>query len=416
MRTAGTWAPLVDGAWVQAGGASGQGTGAGVFPSLLLWGTTQANNGKGYNTDASGPNRQYEISGGSNTRSVPLNSIPTIARNDVIYREFRFDGQAPGAQAKEEYSVDEIRVYLVPNVSPNNAISNFLVAGEAGPRPALTASAAAIAKPVWDMNAGIGFPATAVALNHYLLTNSALSSGQGSDDLRLLVPNSRFLAQIPQADIQACAYDGFDYSAGGTNALDSDCPWLIYFVSAHGYNSTKDSGNSEWSVAFRPVLLVSKTAVGTFDREYDWTVTKEVNPDAFDLFRGDAGTASYTLTLTKIGPFDTNHRVEGTITMENDSDETITVKEIKDILELDGLEPIVIDFDDLDCTGIATLPHAIPAGETRTCTYSIPVDIDGGLPEGVNNATVEAVDPRDPFGAELSVAGFGGVEWSDEPA
>jgi hypothetical protein len=131
MRTAGTWAPLVDGAWVQAGGASGQGTGAGVFPSFLLWGTTQANNGKGYNTDASGPNRQYEISGGSNTRSVPLNSIPTIARNDVIYREFRFDGQAPGAQAKEEYSVDEIRVYLVPNVSPNNAISNFLVAGEA---------------------------------------------------------------------------------------------------------------------------------------------------------------------------------------------------------------------------------------------------------------------------------------------
>ncbi|MDX1745646.1 MAG: hypothetical protein R3324_06890, partial [Halobacteriales archaeon] len=382
------------------------------------------NDGKGYNTDASGgQNRQSEISGGSNTRSVPLNSIPTVAvdadqagacESNVIYREFRFDGQAPGAQDKQEYSLDDIRVYLVPNESPNNAISDFLVDDLDGPRVNITGSGSP--ELVWDMNEGLpygsdGYPGSDW---DWLLVSSAISSGQGASDLRLLIPNDNFLELIPQEDYQACAFTGFDYSAGGTTALDSDCPWLIYFVSSHGFSSEKESGNSEWSVAFRPTLLVSKTAVGKYDQTYDWSVEKSVDQDAWDLFEGDEATAAYEVTATKGDPVDHNVRIEGVITLENVSDEDVTVTGIRDVLSLEVVGDNVLDYEDMDCD--FELGDVIPAGESRSCSYRQDLGDDQRGLAGTNEVVVTAADPLDAADdGSLAFAGYAPVTWSEEP-
>ncbi len=411
LRQPNVWASLPGGAQAQSGGV--QGTGAGTFPSFLLFGTAQGrDDGKGYNTDAGGPNRQYEISGGSNTRSVPLNSIPTIAREGTVFREFRFDGQAPGAQAKKEYSVDDIRIYLVPNVAPNNAIANFLQAGVVGPRPEVMFGDARL---VWDMN-----PTVPTGQNpdltgfRWIWISSDLSSGQGASDMRLLVPNQLFLDQMPQSDWAACAFDGYDYAAtGSTTSLGSDCPWALYFVSAHGYAESKQSGNSEWSVAFRPTLLVTKTAEGKYDRSFDWEVEKSVDQDAFDMFRGDEAVANYTVTATKGDPVDSNVRIEGVITIENVASSAVTITGVSDILSLEGKDPIAVD---VDCPWFTAATHSIPAGATRTCTYSHPLDAADRGVKGVNDVIVTADDPLDDADdGSLAFAGFAAVEWDEEP-
>jgi hypothetical protein len=411
LRQPNVWADLPGGAQAQSGGV--QGTGAGTFPSFLLFGTAQGrNDGKGYNTDAGGPNRQYEISGGGNTRSVPLNSIPTIAREGVVFREFRFDGQAPGAQSKKEYSIDDIRIYLVPNVAPNNAISNFLQSGVVGPRPEVIFGDAEL---IWDMN-----PAIPTGQNpdlsgfRWIWVSSDLSSGQGSSDMRLLVPNQLFLNRMPQSDWAACAFDGYDYSAtGNTTSLGSDCPWALYFVSAHGFAESKESGNSEWSVAFRPTLLVTKTAEGKFDRSFDWTVEKSVDQDAFEMFRGDEAVANYTVTATKGDPVDSNVRIEGTITIENAASSAVTITGVSDILSLEGKDPIEVD---VECPWFTGDTYSIPAGATRTCTYSHALDAADRGVKGVNDVIVTAVDPLDEADdGSLAFAGFAAVEWDEEP-
>jgi hypothetical protein len=414
-----TWATLANGA-LALSGPHEQGTGAGTFPSFLLVGRTSANVGKGYNTDASGPNRQYEISGGSNSRSIPLNSVPAIEYEGTVYREFRFDGQAPGS-GKALYSLDDLRIYLVPNVAPNNAISTFLASSILGPRAGLGAGATALGaglRQVWDMNPGVDFDLSFPFDYTWIRANANLSSGQGQDDIKLFVPDELFRTAINNDDDWAlCAHDGFDYAAtGGTTGLGSACPWLIYFVHAHGWADSKESGNSEWAIAVRPVLEVTKTAVGSYDREVEWDIEKTVDIDAHTLETSQSGDSEYTVTVTKVGENDFNHRVNGTITVLNTSSQDVVITAIEDVFQFQGEAPIQIGFADLDCPAIPSLPHTIPGGATRTCTYFQPVELSNGLPEGRNTVTVIADDPLS-GGLDFSLAysGFADVEWDDEP-
>jgi hypothetical protein len=48
-------------------------------------------------------------------------------------------------------------------------------------------------------------------------------------------------------------------------------------------------------------LSATKTATAHYTQTFHWTIDKSVDPASFDLFRGDAGTATYTIALTKDG-------------------------------------------------------------------------------------------------------------------
>jgi hypothetical protein len=41
-----------------------------------------------------------------------------------------------------------------------------------------------------------------------------------------------------------------------------------------------------------------KTANGTFDRTWNWTIDKTVDPDAWDLFVGDGATSEYEVSVS----------------------------------------------------------------------------------------------------------------------
>ncbi len=426
LTTENAWAVLADGGLAQSGPLE-QGTGAGGFPAFLLLGRTSDDVGKGYNTDArGGGSTQYEIQGGSNTRSVPLNSIPAVifqadpddpGSERTVFREFRFDGQAP--TARSIYSLDDIRIYLVPNESPNNAMTDFLTEGVTGPRASLGDAGGVDPILVWDMNPGLGFDFGPDVLPDYewLRVDAELSSGQGQDDVRLLVPEALFQEHLSPEDATLCGFDGFDYArTGSTTGLESDCPWLIYFVQAHGWADSKESGTSEWAVALRPVIDVTKTAVGSFDREIEWSIEKSVDEAEHKLETSQSGDSEYTVTVTREGEKDFNHQVSGTITMENTSSQSVEITAIEDLLEFDGADPVALTFDDLDCPDIPSLPHAIPGGEERSCAYSVDVEVNG-LPTGTNSVQVRADDPldMDGDGFELAYGTSTPVAWDDEP-
>ncbi|HEX7171318.1 MAG TPA: hypothetical protein VF365_01785, partial [Candidatus Limnocylindria bacterium] len=122
---------------------------------------------------------------------------------------------------------------------------------------------------------------------------------------------------------------------------------------------------------------VTKTVDPSFDRRFEWTITKEVTPEAWNLFDGDTGTSAYTVTVTKGDPIDENFAASGEITISNPNGVAVQVTAVTD--SVDGTAAIV------SCPG--GLPQALGAGGTLVCSYSA-----SGLTgvETENTATVDA--------------------------
>jgi hypothetical protein len=131
------------------------------------------------------------------------------------------------------------------------------------------------------------------------------------------------------------------------------------------------------------VLGVQKTVNTSYDRTYNWTISKEADNDSLEIPVGqDSVDAHYAVTVDLADPpyTDSNFLVYGTITISND-----------------GLGPAVITgvTDDLpdatvDCG--ADFPITLASGATLTCDYTAPSD---GT-DGANSAHV-FVQGADPF-------------------
>lgn len=125
-------------------------------------------------------------------------------------------------------------------------------------------------------------------------------------------------------------------------------------------------------------LTITKDATPSFNREFPWEITKAVDPDHWNLFDGDTGTSTYSVTVTKGDPVDSAFAVSGTITVMNPNSIDVEVQSVTDEIT-DGIAATV------DCGG--DFPMVLAAGGTLVCTYS------ADLPDGtsrVNTATVEA--------------------------
>ena len=118
-------------------------------------------------------------------------------------------------------------------------------------------------------------------------------------------------------------------------------------------------------------LTISKTAAGTFDRTWSWTIDKKVKTGegaygdsaSLNLESGGSGTANYKVTVggTSVdGPY----TVSGTITVGNPNAKPVTGVSVTDAIA--GATIDCLPADGNQSTGLE-----IAAGGTLTCSYTV---------------------------------------------
>jgi hypothetical protein len=114
-------------------------------------------------------------------------------------------------------------------------------------------------------------------------------------------------------------------------------------------------------------LTVSKTAVPSFDREYDWTITKTVSDEDIDLFNGDDQEVTWTVTWDRDNGTDSNWAVTGVITVNNPAPMAATNVSVSDALA--GPVAAEVDCDPAAGDQNDTTIESIAAGGSATCDY-----------------------------------------------
>ena len=136
-------------------------------------------------------------------------------------------------------------------------------------------------------------------------------------------------------------------------------------------------------------LTVTKDADPTFSVEYDWTITKTVDPTSLDLFDGDSDDVTWTVVWDRDNGTPLGHAVSGTITIDNPA--PIAADDVSVVDSLTGGINATVDCDPLTMGDQTTVD--VPAEGSATCEYST------SLPDGTtrtNTATATL------FGEEYS--------------
>ena len=122
-------------------------------------------------------------------------------------------------------------------------------------------------------------------------------------------------------------------------------------------------------------LTVSKTAAGTFNRTYLWTIAKSVDKTTVTLMSGNA-TFNYTVDVAQTGFSDGGWTLSGKITIKNPNDwEDITLASLADVVNNGGT-----------CT-VAPAPYTIAAGKSLEVSYTCSYALAPSSYEGKNTAT-----------------------------
>lgn len=106
-------------------------------------------------------------------------------------------------------------------------------------------------------------------------------------------------------------------------------------------------------------LVITKVVNSTYTRRFEWDIQKVVTPATVDLFDGQSGTLSYTVNVTRTGPFDEDHRITGTVTIQNVGVAPAVISSVVDQLATGTTIG-------LTCPG---LPGTIAGGQQVVCTY-----------------------------------------------
>jgi hypothetical protein len=138
-------------------------------------------------------------------------------------------------------------------------------------------------------------------------------------------------------------------------------------------------------------LGVSKTANPFYLENYDWEITKTVNPASHTMFIGDSAQPStYTVavdqTVTLIG-----QEVNGEITIANNTSKTAIIAEVIDTIT-PGNIPVEVDCG-------VTFPYTLTAGQTLTYSYSQTL---ASAFSGQNEVIVVPANGSELFGGEAT--------------
>ncbi len=145
-------------------------------------------------------------------------------------------------------------------------------------------------------------------------------------------------------------------------------------------------------------LTADKTAVGYWQREYHWTISKSVTPAAWNLFVGDSGTSTYTVTVTKDAGTDTVW-VAGQICVTNGGAVTTENLTIFDHVQYKTGSG---QFQELGAS-TTIVPAPLGPGETGCYDYTIPfTPVAGAAYRNVATITITNHSGHlgEPFGPE----------------
>ncbi|MBI4121791.1 MAG: hypothetical protein HY461_00510 [Parcubacteria group bacterium] len=134
-------------------------------------------------------------------------------------------------------------------------------------------------------------------------------------------------------------------------------------------------------------LVVEKTANTSLTRTWEWRLEKTADQtDLGTLDSGESATVQYEVTVGAVSA-DTNHAVDGTITITNPTDNpSATIESVNDVLNVSGaVTNIVCDDDNNSTTLFSGFPYVLAGGAVLTCNYSADVT---GTSDSENMATV----------------------------
>ena len=127
---------------------------------------------------------------------------------------------------------------------------------------------------------------------------------------------------------------------------------------------------------------VTKTATGSYDTTYAWTVDKAVGDFPASVAGGTDVTIPYTVIATKTGQTDSGWTVTGTITVTNPNDfQSITVN-VTDVPNVGGGATCTVAGG----TGVALAPKG-EEGDSKTLNYSCTAASQPTYTSGTNTAT-----------------------------
>jgi uncharacterized repeat protein (TIGR01451 family) len=148
-------------------------------------------------------------------------------------------------------------------------------------------------------------------------------------------------------------------------------------------SATPAQGSASVDGVPKDELGVSKTAVPSFTRTYDWTITKTVTPPASVTTAADTASFTYTVTATKDAGTDSDFRVSGVITVAANPQAIWPGYQMNGVLISDD----ILDRTDETCVIDGEGPsivRSIPSeGASFTYTCSLPTKADG-----VNRVTI----------------------------
>ncbi|MEE6283076.1 hypothetical protein [Georgenia sp. MJ170] len=146
-------------------------------------------------------------------------------------------------------------------------------------------------------------------------------------------------------------------------------------------------------------LVVSKTVLPAFDRDYDWQIEKLAREDRIEVPAGQDATFTYDVAVTPSEPADSGFAISGTITVENPNDIAISGVDVTDSL---------VDLPGATCAVTNGTGLTIDAGGSYDLHYSCTVIGATAATAGVNTATAtwDAADYPGTTGTATTTADF----------
>jgi hypothetical protein len=159
-------------------------------------------------------------------------------------------------------------------------------------------------------------------------------------------------------------------------------------------NNGQPYGVSHIEFCYDIGLVVSKSAITSFNRDYDWTIAKSVDQNNLTLSPGQQHTVNYTVMVTKDAGTDSGWSVSGIITVTNPHPtQAATGVVVTDIISGIGAVPV-------------TCPSTtIAAAGTMNCTYG-PVALPSGIAR-TNTATATTTNANLEGGSAMAAVTFG---------
>jgi hypothetical protein len=283
------------------------------------------------------------------TRDLPLSWVPTVLIGGLVYREIRLDLNEPLNGTDDLLSLDRFELWIssedsIPSLGNN--LPNFGVVG--------------------DEALVYQFPTNVTT---WMRMDANLSSGSGGGDVFFYIPETAFGTAGAQ-----CPYDG---------ATTLGCGKFLTLIVRFGDEITQEGTFEEFGVRKLPYL--TKTATYKYDETVSWTITKKVkkSTDAaftgtsvtFDLWNGDNATANYEVVVDK-SVVRTNNRVEGVITIHNQTDGDFSVSNVTDTFDGTTVNvtcpsATVVKNSTLDCPYTVNLAAAPTLPQFNTATAQI---------------------------------------------